>query len=129
MKFDEAVRSVLSKYATFEGRARRSEYWYWVLFVWVASIVLSIVDGVVGTGGGLGGGALSGLFSLATFTFLPSLAVGVRRLHDAGKSGWNLLWSLTIIGVLYVLYLLIRAGQPGTNQYGPEPGGAMATAG
>ena len=112
MTFDQSIRSVLGNYATFSGRAGRSEFWYWVLFVLLVSIALNIVGTFVN-----GTGALSGLFSLATF--LPGLAVDVRRLHDIGKSGWNLLWGfIPILGWIYLIYLFVQPSQPGANAYG-----------
>jgi uncharacterized membrane protein YhaH (DUF805 family) len=75
MNFNEAVKTVFNKYAVFNGRARRSEYWWYTLFIILAGAVLGIFPDIVGN-----------IFSLATF--LPSLAVMVRRLHDTGKSGW-----------------------------------------
>ena len=87
MKFDEAIRSVINRYAQFTGRASRSEYWYWVLFLVLASAAIGIASSVVSAVG-----YLSWLFNLATI--VPSIAVAVRRLHDVGKSGWWLLASL-----------------------------------
>lgn len=115
MKFDEAVRTVLGKYATFQGRASRSEYWYWVLFVFAVSVAINIGAQIVSPLE-----ALSAIFSLAVI--VPHLAVAVRRLHDSGRSGWNLLWSLIpLLGGLYVLYRLVQPSQPGANAYGPQP--------
>ncbi len=84
MSFSEAIQSGFRNYVTFSGRAARSEFWFWMLFVVAASFAMSFVDAVAGTGGGLGA-----LFSLATC--LPGLAVSVRRLHDSGRSAWWLL--------------------------------------
>ena len=79
--------TVLRKYAVFEGRARRREYWFFVLFYILISIVLSMVDRVLGLyNEAYGMGALGGLFCLAVL--IPSIAVGVRRLHDTGRTGW-----------------------------------------
>ena len=101
MTFTEAISSGLSNYANFAGRASRSEYWYWVLFQVVVAIGASIVD-VVATQGILG--VLTGLGLL-----LPSIAVSVRRLHDIGKSGWNILWGLVpIFGFVYLVYLYVQ---------------------
>ena len=87
----------LSSYATFSGRARRSEYWYFTLFALLASLALGVVDGLVGTDEGMGGqGLLSGLATLALL--LPSLAVTARRLHDTDRSGW---WIL-ILSLIHI---------------------------
>ncbi|MBD1913836.1 MULTISPECIES: DUF805 domain-containing protein [unclassified Leptolyngbya] len=109
--------TALQKYAVISGRARRREYWYFVLFNFLISLGLGIIDGVLGLTieGGLG--VLGGLYSLAVF--IPGTAVTVRRLHDTGRSGWWLLLVLVpLIGPLVVLFFLVGDSQPGTNQYG-----------
>jgi uncharacterized membrane protein YhaH (DUF805 family) len=112
--------TVMKKYADFSGRARRKEYWMFVLFNVIISIVLTILDSLIGTMSESGYGVLSGLYSLAIL--IPSLAVGVRRLHDVGKSGWWLLISLIpLIGSIWLLVLFVTDSQPGDNQYGPNP--------
>ena len=122
--FSEAVRTVFGKYATFDKRAGRSEYWYWVLFVVIASVVLSIVDGMLGLQMN-GSGIISSLFGLAVL--LPSLAAGARRLHDIGKSGWNLLFGLIpLLGAIYLIYLYVQPSNPGSNAYGSQPTGTVA---
>ena len=126
MKLDEAVRSVLNKYAVFEGRASRSEYWYWVLFLVLAVIALIVVAAVLPSPVGGAFQILLVLFYLAAI--LPSIAVTVRRFHDLGKSAWNLLWSLIPFGGLYLLYLYVQPSQPGANAYGDQPSGTAATA-
>ena len=112
---------VLKKYAVFGGRARRKEYWYFVLFNALIGIVLAIVDGVTGTlVPGAGIGLLGGLYSLAVF--IPGFAVTVRRLHDTGKSGWWLLIFLVpLVGVIVFLVFMVKDSQPGENRYGPNP--------
>lgn len=109
MNFVDAVKSVLvEKYATFTGRARRSEYWYFWLFNFVVGLVLGAIFF-----------ALSWIWSLAVL--IPGLAVSVRRLHDTGRSGWNLLWALLpIIGSIIVLVFLVQDSRE-DNQYGPNP--------
>jgi uncharacterized membrane protein YhaH (DUF805 family) len=103
---------VLENYTTFTGRAGRAEYWYYVLAYIIICIIISIVESILGIEGRRGeGGILNDLFSLAVL--LPSIAVGVRRLHDSDKSGWWLLLPL------YNLYLLIRQGTVGPNRFGP----------
>ena len=113
MSFGEAVSSGFHNYATFGGRALRSEYWYWQLFGLLAAIVAAVSDAVLGTGGGI-----YGLTFLALL--LPGFAVSVRRLHDSSKSGWNLLWFFVpVLGALYLLYLVVRRGDLVPNDYGP----------
>lgn len=98
---------VLKKYATFSGRARRSEYWYFALFNAIFSIVLSIADYALGIG------FLNLLYSL--IVLIPSLAVAVRRMHDVNKSGWFILIPI------YNLILAFTAGDTGPNRYGSDP--------
>lgn len=105
-------------YVNFQGRARRKAYWMFVLFNVIAAVIANVIDGVLGTGGILG--ALYGLAVL-----LPGIALGVRRLHDIGKSGWWLLIVLVpLIGPIILLVFAVMDSQPGDNQYGPNPKGA-----
>jgi uncharacterized membrane protein YhaH (DUF805 family) len=105
---------VLRKYAVFKGRARRKEYWMFVLFNIIIGLILGFI-GILGT-----------LYMLAVL--LPSLAVGVRRLHDAGRSGWWLLIGLVpIIGGIVLLVFFVQDSQPGENEYGPNPKVAAET--
>lgn len=102
------------KFAQFNGRSRRSEYWYFVLFNLIVSIGLGIVDAVLGLG------FLSGLYGL--IAFIPGIAVAVRRLHDTGKSGlWLLILLIPFIGWIILIYFMIQDSQPFDNQYGPNP--------
>jgi len=112
--------TVLKKYATFSGRAQRAEYWYFVLFSMIASIVLTILDAMFGTlDAQTGYGLLSGLYTLAVF--IPALAVGARRLHDIGKSGWwQLIVLIPIIGVI-LLIVWFATDSKEDNQYGENP--------
>ena len=124
MSLGESIETCLRNYATFSGRARRAEYWYFVLFLVLARIALGIVDSVAGTdfGGPVGPGSVGvfGLvFSLATF--LPWLAVAVRRLHDIDFRGWWMLLSLTVIGGIPLFVMLCRRGSQGENRFGPPP--------
>ena len=106
---------VMKQYADFNGRARRKEYWMFVLFNFIAAVILSAVDASVGSYG-----ALAGIYSLVVL--IPSIAVGVRRLHDTGKSGWMLLVSfIPVIGFIWLLVLLLMDSTPGENQYGANP--------
>ena len=104
MGFGSAIKSCFSKYATFNGRASRSEYWWWVLFTLIFSFIpfVNIITGI--------------LF------LLPGLAVFVRRMHDTGRSGWWWFINLIpLIGWIWALVLLVTDSQPGENQYGPNP--------
>jgi len=113
--------SVLTKYAVFSGRARRKEYWMFVLFNIIFAFVAMILDNAFGTTiTGEGYGAIYFLYTLAII--VPALAVTVRRLHDVGKSGWFLLIVLIpIVGAIWLLVLACTAGDAGKNAYGPNP--------
>lgn len=112
---------VLKKYADFSGRARRKEYWMFVLFNMIFLFVAMVFDSILGTNlGGFEYGLFYTLYSLGVL--IPSLAVAVRRLHDIGKSGWWLFISLVpLIGGIWLLVLLLMDSQPGLNQYGENP--------
>ncbi|ATF11314.1 DUF805 domain-containing protein [Brevibacillus sp. HB1.2] len=106
--------SVLKKYVAFEGRARRQEYWMFTLFNIIVSMVIALVDYLIGTGSILGM-----IYSLAVL--LPSLSVTARRLHDTGKSGWWILLSfIPLIGAIVLLIFLCKDGE-GDNKYGANP--------
>lgn len=111
----------LRKYATFEGRSRRSEYWYFVLFCLLIVCVLAMLDALLGTYSLAGGvGLLSGLFSLAML--VPTLAVSCRRLHDTGRSGW---WLLIVcvpgMGAMVLILFLARDSEHAVNEHGGNP--------
>lgn len=107
----------LKRYADFQGRSRRKEYWMFYLFYILASAALLMLD-MFGTGGI--GAVLYSLFALALI--IPSLAVGVRRLHDTGRSGWWLLIALIpLIGAIVLLVFFVQDGTPGANRFGPSP--------
>lgn len=112
---------VLNQYADFSGRARRKEYWMFVLFNMIFAIVAMILDNVLGIAWELiGYGPLYALYLLVMF--IPGLAVSVRRLHDVGKSGWMFLIVLIpIVGVIWFLVLLCSDGQQGSNKWGQNP--------
>ena len=112
---------VLKKYAVFSGRARRKEYWFFVLFNMIFAIIAMILDNLFGIAiEGIGYGPIYILFGLAMS--LPGLGVLVRRLHDVGKSGWFFFISLIpIIGGIWVLIVLCRDSMAGENQYGANP--------
>lgn len=106
MNFIEAVKSVVTNYANFNGRSMRSEYWWYFLFSIICSQGLSFISPSV-----------SLVFSLATI--IPSIAVAVRRMHDVGKSGWFILIPI------YNIILACTNGDDGSNEYGADPKGNM----
>lgn len=107
--------SVLKKYAVFQGRARRKEYWMFVLFNFIITFVLNLLSRFIGVFG-----ILSGLYTLAVL--IPSLAVCVRRLHDIGKSGWWLFIILVpLVGSILLIVWYCQDSQEGENAYGPCP--------
>lgn len=112
---------VLKQYADFSGRARRTEYWMFVLFNLIFAIVAIILDNVIGTAiEGVGYGLLYFIYALAVL--IPALAVAVRRLHDIGKSGWMILIGLIpFIGGIWLLVLFVTEGNEGENEYGKDP--------
>jgi len=100
----------------FKGRANRPEFWYFTLFSTIISFIFSLIDTqVLGTSMSETG-LIGGIYTL--ISIIPSFSVTIRRLHDVNKSGWNLLWSFTGIGFFYVLYLEIKKGNDGPNNYG-----------
>ena len=112
----------MKQYADFKGRAQRAEYWYFSLFYVLIYIVALFIDELLGTKSRHKGG--TGLFVLLTVAalFVPALAVGARRMHDIGKSGWWLLISLIpMIGSLMLLAFAVRDSEPGTNKFGASP--------
>lgn len=117
MDFQTAVRTCLKeKYATIAGRARRSEYWWFFLFVLLCNLVLSIVDAI------LFGEAqiVQALFSLAVL--VPGVCAAGRRMHDTGRSAWWLLLVLIpLVGSLILLFMFAQKGTDGPNEYGPDP--------
>jgi uncharacterized membrane protein YhaH (DUF805 family) len=128
MNFAEAIASGLSHYVAFSGRASRSEFWFWYLFVLVLSIVGGILDlmidmQVVGP-------------IIALGLLLPGISMNIRRLHDIDRSGWWCLIAFTGIGVILLLVWACMKGTSGTNSYGSDPlldgqlvGGRMAVPG
>lgn len=113
----------LKQYADFNGRARRSEYWFFVLFNVIISFVITFVVTfleVLAGGTGILGTMISYIYCLVVL--IPGIAVGVRRLHDVGKSGWFLLIGLIpIVGALYLLVLYCLDSLPDSNQWGENP--------
>jgi uncharacterized membrane protein YhaH (DUF805 family) len=119
MNFTQAISSGFSNYVNFAGRAVRSEYWYWTLFFFIGSIVASIIDVVLGIR------VFDTIFGLGVL--LPTIAVGVRRLHDLDRSGWWLLLGvIPLIGAIVLLIWFCSRGTVGTNRFGPDPLAAIA---
>ena len=113
--------AAIKKYAVFSGRARRKEYWYFVLINILISIGLSLIDGIFGTvNAETGYGLMGSIYSLAIL--IPSLAVLVRRLHDTSRSAWWVLIGLIpVIGWIVLLVFAVQDSYPGQNQYGANP--------
>ena len=114
MGFTDAIKTCFNKYADFNGRAKRPEYWWYWLFIFLVSLAITALSR-----------SASGLFSLVTL--LPSIAVGARRLHDTDRSGWwLLLFFLPLIGAIVLLVWFCTKGTNGYNRFGPDyfrPGG------
>lgn len=134
MSFTVAVRTCFQKYGSFEGRARRAEFWWWQLFT-VIVVGISALIGAAFAGlsmaGNSGGGASGPLLVvgiafyvvailLALALVVPTYAVGCRRLHDRGQSGWLQLLGLVPCGNIVLLVFWLMAGTPGANVYGDE---------
>lgn len=115
MNMEQAVRTVLGKYADFSGRAQRSEYWFWYLAVLIAYVVAVIVDQIIG--------APILTIIVALGVIVPTLAAGVRRLHDTDKSGWFILIGLIPLVGPIVLIVFFATDSGPDNQYGPNPKG------
>jgi uncharacterized membrane protein YhaH (DUF805 family) len=112
----------LRRYAEFSGRSRRKEYWMFALGILIAAIVIGAIEGIIGINTMVGGiyGPLTTLLLLGTL--VPSIAVGIRRLHDTDRSGWWLLIALVpLIGSLILLYFYVSDGTNGPNRFGPDP--------
>jgi uncharacterized membrane protein YhaH (DUF805 family) len=112
----------LKRYADFSGRSRRKEYWMFVLGIFIAAILLSIIESAMGMAGMIGGayGPLTAIFFLAIL--VPSIAVQVRRFHDQDKSGWFVLLALIpLLGSIAVFIFMCLDGTRGPNRFGPDP--------
>jgi len=102
MDFGEAIKVCFNKFANFEGRARRSEFWWFQLFTYIISSLTCGIGGLV--------------------LLLPTIAVTARRLHDTGRSGWlQLLMFIPIVGYVLIIIWTVQDSAPGTNEYGPNP--------
>jgi uncharacterized membrane protein YhaH (DUF805 family) len=132
MDFQSAVTSCFARYSTFTGRARRPEFWWFALFVTLGTLAFAVIDrAIFGPAmmpmGGFGRGfglpdlrLLASLFGLAVL--LPALAVGARRLHDTGRSGWwQGLLLIPVVGPLLLAYWFVQPSAAGRNRFGPAP--------
>ena len=116
LTFKEAVESALkNNYCNFDGRASRSQYWWFYLFQIIVSVVLYCLSPILGSSVT----TLATLINLALL--LPALGLCFRRLHDTGKSGWWMLISLTGIGMLVLLVFFAQNSEMRANEYGPVP--------
>jgi uncharacterized membrane protein YhaH (DUF805 family) len=110
MDFMTAVKTCFSKYATFSGRATRAEYWWWTLAMVIVSVAASFINPIVS-------------WVVALATFIPSLAVGWRRLHDIGRAGgWYFISFIPLVGWLLLLYWEVKPSEPCDNRFGPYLG-------
>jgi uncharacterized membrane protein YhaH (DUF805 family) len=114
---------VAKKYMVFTGRSRRTEYWTFTLINMAILVIISVLASILGSIAGILAtlmGIVGLLFLLATL--LPAIAVGIRRFHDTGRSGWWLLIALVpFVGGLLLIYFFVLDSQPGSNQYGSNP--------
>ena len=110
MNFEQAIKSGFANYANFKDRAARSEFWWFTLFC-VLLRILAIFPGILRIIG----------VTAALVVLVPSLSIGVRRLHDVGRSGWWLLISFTVVGFIPLIYWWTRGSDRQKNEYGPSP--------
>ena len=113
MNFGDAVRNGFNNYATFSGRAARSEFWYWTLFSFIVNICAAVIDS------GLGIDVIGLVAALGLF--LPGIAVAARRLHDIDRTGWWLLIAFTGIGIILLIIWDCFKGTTGANRFGADP--------
>ena len=119
MDFSSAVQSFFNKYATFQGRASRSEFWYAQLFIILTGFFLGFIEGLLRISPFSEVSVLASIFQLGVF--LPSIAIIARRFHDINKSGWWYFLILTIVGVIPVFYWFCKKGDEYENDYGVNP--------
>jgi uncharacterized membrane protein YhaH (DUF805 family) len=117
MNFGEAIASGFRNYVNFSDRAPRSEYWYWTLLQLIVGIATVVID--VAFFPMISTGPVNTVATLALL--LPSLAVGVRRLHDLDRTGWWLLLWFTVIGIIVLIVWFCIRGTQGPNRFGPDP--------
>lgn len=119
MGFGEAISSGFSSMTNFAGRARRSEFWYWILFIYLLQIVLYFLGNLLGRADNAFVSFI--FFIIAVVLWLATIAVGCRRLHDTGKSGWlQLLLLIPCVGAIILIVFWAQPSQPGDNAYGPS---------
>lgn len=105
----ESVKTCFKKYATFSGRATRSEFWFFYLAYWIVTLILALISF-----------SLMGIWNLVTI--IPFYAVSARRLHDIDKSGWfQLFYLIPLVGVIILIVWFATKSDPGKNRYGPKP--------
>ena len=116
------LKTLKENYANFDGRARRKEYWMFVLFIFLIAMALSIVANILSAISSTLGALILGILGLVYLGLLiPYFAVGVRRLHDTGKPTWYIIFAFIPLISLYFLYLMILEGDSGPNEFGPDP--------
>jgi uncharacterized membrane protein YhaH (DUF805 family) len=122
MSFSDAIKSAFSKYATFSGRARRSEYWWFVLFYAIVYVVAAGLDALL-----FGNRSVfEALVWLALI--LPGLAVTIRRLHDTDRTGWWVFLSLIpLVGAIILIIWYCGEGTSGPNKFGEDPAAAFVS--
>ncbi|NGM65624.1 DUF805 domain-containing protein [Sphingobacterium sp. SGR-19] len=119
---DWFLKTLKENYANFDGRARRKEFWMFVLFVWLIYVALGIISAILSYISSMLGGLVSVIMGLASLGLLiPNLAVAVRRLHDTGCPTWYIVFAFIPLVNLYFLYLMIKEGDKGPNEFGPDP--------
>ncbi len=143
MGFGQAIATCFGKYASFTGRARRSEFWWFWLFNLIVTVILNIIDNAVGwivdlgsetinTGNGVVTFANGDIGALSTIWFLvillPFLSVTIRRLHDTDRSGWWWwIWLVPCVGPIVLLVFMLLDSTPGDNRFGANPKGFVPT--
>lgn len=118
MTFGQSIQYCFGNYGKFDGRAGRSEFWWFILFTWLVSVALNIIDSAIFRDSNIH--ILGILWTLAVI--VPQLAVGCRRLHDIGQSGWlQLLLLIPCVGFIVLIVLWAQPTRPAPNQYGAVP--------
>ncbi len=123
MNFQQAIESAFKNYFKFEGRASRSEFWLFNLFLFLVNLVFNVLYEIFNS---LESGILMLLISLLSigwllFILIPSFSITIRRLHDTNRTGWWILITITIIGIIPYFIFLILKGTEGENRFGPDP--------
>lgn len=122
MTFGKSVSTCFRKYADFNGRASRSEYWWWVVFTLIIGCLFGIPSGISAAHSTVGSGLPLISYIVALALFLPNLAVLFRRLHDTGKSGWWwLIGFIPFVGSIILIVFCCQSSQPFENEYGYPP--------